>query len=506
MLVTIFAAAIEGINSNLIRVEVKVTQGIKYFLVGLPDNAIKEGYYRIESAFNECKIKIPRKKIIVNLAPANIKKVGSSYDLSIAVGILIAGNNLQAEKISEYLIMGELSLDGRIMPIKGALSIVIMAKELGIKNVIIPEDNINECNIIKGINIYGADKLSQVIKHFKENNPLKKAKYKITKSKLIYPDFIDVKGQYHAKRALIIAAAGSHNLLMIGPPGAGKSMLSKRFPGILPLMNEKESIETTRIYSVAGKLDSGNQLIRNRPFRSPHHTISDIALFGGGQNPMPGEISLSNNGVLFLDELLEFKKSVLQVLRQPLEDGMVNISRAKYQLEYPAQFILIGAMNPCPCGFLGHPKKQCSCSPVIIRKYQQKLSGPLLDRIDIHISIPPIDFYKDFSKNDSMSSVQILDKVTQIRSIQKDRFKNNSIKCNSEMDVNAVAEFCNLSKIDANWLKDVLSRLNYSARSYIKILKLSRTIADLSLKENINKEHLSEAIQLRQLDRGIGLN
>ena len=293
---------------------------------------------------------------------------------------------------------------------------------------------------------------------------------------------------------------------MIGPPGAGKSMLSKRFPGILPLMNEKESIETTRIYSVAGKLDSDNQLIRNRPFRSPHHTISDIALFGGGQNPMPGEISLSNNGVLFLDELLEFKKSVLQVLRQPLEDGMVNISRAKYQLEYPAQFILIGAMNPCPCGFLGHPKKQCSCSPVVIRKYQQKLSGPLLDRIDIHISIPPIDFYKDFSKNDFMSSVQILEKVTQIRSIQMDRFKNNSFKCNSEMDVSAVGEFCNLSRNDANWLKDVLSRLNYSARSYIKILKLSRTIADLSLKENINKEHLSEAIQLRQLDRGIGLN
>lgn len=507
MLVTIFAAAIEGINSNLIRVEVKITQGIKYFLVGLPDNAIKEGYYRIESALNECNFKIPRKKIIVNLAPANIKKVGSSYDLSIAIGILISDKQIKVDNISDYLIMGELSLDGSIMPIKGALSIIIMAKKIGIKNVIIPEKNLNECSIINGINIYGAKKLSQVIDFFKKKTDLKKSQYtRPIRKNIIYPDLLDVRGQFQAKRAMTISAAGSHNLLMIGSPGVGKSMLSKRFPGILPKMNERESIETTRVFSVAGKLDSQNQLISERPFRAPHHTISDIALFGGGQTPMPGEISLSNNGVLFLDELLEFKKSVLQVLRQPLEEGKVNISRAKYQLEYPAKFILISAMNPCPCGFLGHPKKKCTCTNTMIKKYQQKLSGPLLDRIDIQIHIPPVDLYKDFHQKDNLSSNDILQKVSNARTIQKDRFKNISINYNSEMENKEIRDFCIINDKDQEWLNNILSKLNYSARSYIKILKLSRTIADLGLSDNISREHISEAIHLRQLDRNIFLS
>ncbi len=501
MQISISAGAVLGIDAQLVNVEVKISPGIKYFLVGLADNAVKEGYYRIEAALESCGIKIPRKKIIVNLAPADLKKVGSCYDLPIASGILLASNKISSSIYKDYIIMGELALNANVLPIKGALSITILAKKLGYKGVVIPEANLQECSLIDGLEIIGVRNLKEVISFL----VLGERPKKIT-DKIIFSDenesldMLDVKGQTYAKRALCIAAAGGHNIIMIGSPGSGKSMLSKRLSSILPSLSKEESIECTQLFSIAGRLKS-NQYINKRPFRAPHHTISNIALVGGGNVPRPGEVSLAHNGVLFLDEMLEFRPSSLEVLRQPMEDCRVNISRAKYQTEFPAKFMLVGAMNPCPCGYLGDPSHSCQCTESIIQKYRSKLSGPLMDRIDIHLHIKAVS-YKELTLNskEEKCSKEWGEIVLKARNRQKNRFCD-PIPTNGGMSEKLILKHCTLDYNIEEWLKKTLTQLSFSARTYFKLLKLSRTIADVEESINIKKEHLVEAIQLRGLDR-----
>ena len=507
MLVKVFGAAVQGINATLITIEVNVTKGIKFFLVGLPDASVKEAHERIKSAIQVNGFKFPRQQIVINMSPADLRKEGSDYDLPLAIGVMTASELIKSDKLSDYLMMGELSLDGNILPIKGALPIAIMAKENGFKGFILPTENAKEAAVVEGLEVYGVENIRQVINFMNDEIELEKTVVDIEQEFLNNQsnfefDFSDVKGQENVKRALEVAAAGGHNIIMIGPPGAGKSMMAKRIPSILPPFTMEEALETTKIHSVAGKLETRASLMSRRPFRSPHHSISDVALVGGGSYPKPGEISLAHNGVLFLDELPEFSRSVLEVMRQPLEDRKITISRAKFSVEYPASFMLVSAMNPCPCGYYNHPDKDCVCPAGAVQKYLNKISGPLLDRIDIHIEITPVPFEKISDRTPAEHSSEISKRVVKARQIQAERFKNVSgVYCNAQMTSKMLHKYAAPDAAGLQLLKTAMDRLNLSARAYDRILKVSRTIADLDASPDVLPRHLAEAINYRNLDR-----
>lgn len=507
MLVKLFGAAVQGIDATIVTIEVNSSRGIKFFLVGLPDSAVKESHERIVSALQVNGYKFPTCQIVVNMAPADIRKEGSSYDLPLAIGILAATGTISLDKLDKYLIIGELSLDGSLQPIKGALPIAITAREQGFEGFILPKQNAREAAVVNNLNVYGVENITEVIRFFNGDETLEpttvNTRKEFYRSQYDFPyDFSDVKGQENVKRALEVAAAGGHNLIMIGAPGSGKSMMAKRMPGILPPLSLAESLETTKIHSVAGKLGKNSSLIAVRPFRSPHHTISQVAMVGGGSSPQPGEISLAHNGILFLDELPEFNRNVLEVLRQPLEDRYITISRARYTLNYPASFTLIASMNPCPCGYYNHPTRQCVCTPNQVQRYLNRISGPLLDRIDIQIEIVPVPFEKLSEQNPGETSLAIRERVIRARRIQADRFSGcTGIHCNAQMDSKLLRLYAQPDVHGLRMLKDAMQRLNLSARAYDRILKVARTIADLEESKQILPHHLAEAISYRNLDR-----